>query len=136
MPNEFRINPLPDLLADHTLVSSDQAGRLNEYLVKWSHFVSGLWWQCDKVTYYLRYRRDRSRLSIDLTISVSADDPSDQKKADEHLLLLLGINRLPVEPFECRDEASNCVIKEVRQRLEKFWYRPVDEEVSDDENRN
>jgi hypothetical protein len=75
-------------------------------------------------------------LSIDLTISVSADDPSDQKKADEHLLLLLGINRLPVEPFECRDEASNCVIKEVRQRLEKFWYRPVDEEVSDDENRN
>lgn len=51
----FRIDPLPDFLEDHTLLSEDAEERLREHAVRWVQFIEGLWSWCDRATFALRY---------------------------------------------------------------------------------
>ena len=51
----FRLNPLPDFLADHTLAGEAESTRLREHAARWVQFVAGLWVWHERASFALRY---------------------------------------------------------------------------------
>ena len=116
---EFRIDPLPDFLEDHTLLATDHAGRLAEYLRRWTQFARSLWWLHDRVTYRLSYSVAGGAGEVHVTIAAIPDRHEEPESFDRHLALLLKAARITATPQSAtRTAAAKWYQYEVSQRVE------------------
>ena len=60
----YELNPLPDLLSDHTLAGTTAQERLQEHLGRWIQFVGSLWGWRDRSVFALRYAKQLNALMI------------------------------------------------------------------------
>jgi hypothetical protein len=116
---EFRIDPLPDFLEDHTLLAVDHAGRLAEHLRRWTQFVRSLWWLHDRVTFRLSYSVTEGSGEVQVTIAAIADQHEQTEHFDRHLALLLKAARITVTPRPVERTATTKWYQyEVSQRVD------------------
>ena len=64
IPLVWRIEPLPDFLADHTLMGEEPSHRIRDVMSRWVQFVSGMWGWHDRATFALRYLAANGRIDV------------------------------------------------------------------------
>lgn len=91
------LDPIPDFLEDHTLVSEDLAGRLREHSVRWAQFVAGLWNWRRRAAFCLRFVAPSGDGRIHVFLLASATD------RDELAALWCDLfQRLKLQDVPCR----------------------------------
>jgi hypothetical protein len=117
---EYRVSPLPDVLEDHTLLATDRAGRLAEYLRRWTQFVRSLWWLHDSVTYRLCFSTNGDGREVQIALVADADAGAHQQQLDSHLHGLLTSARIAaIRRPVTRAMSGRWQGFEVRQRVQQ-----------------
>lgn len=99
----WRLDPLPDLLLDHTLADPSPPGRMREVVSRWIQFVGALWSWRDAASFCLRYQSSSG--VTEAWLLARADDPGLQETLREDLEVLLRVHSLerPVRPAPYAD---------------------------------
>lgn len=102
-PIAFAIDPLPDFLADHTLVEDRPAERLREVVARWVQFVGALWRWRGQAGFAIHFGRIGARLEVALL--AQARDAARTGELASDLAVLLKTHGL--------DRAAECGISDL-----------------------
>jgi hypothetical protein len=86
-PVVVELDPLPDLLADHTLLGRTEAERLREHVGRWAQLVRGLWGWRDRAVFALRYVARRGTVRAFLAARPATGGGAAKLRADLDVLL-------------------------------------------------
>lgn len=105
----YRIDPLPDFLADHTLPGRSEGERLREHAARWVQLVSSLWSWRDRAAFTLRYIADGGRIRTFLAAVPARLADAQPLRAELDVLLRTHrlLNHGPAVPFAEFHEASS-----------------------------
>lgn len=92
----WRLAPLPDFLADHTLAGETAQDRLREHAARWVQWVGSLWEWRDRATFALRYLAREGR--IDISLIASAHHASESGRLRAEIEVLMRAHRLMPDP--------------------------------------
>lgn len=118
----WRIDPLPDFLADHTLPSDSHAERLREVVSRWVQWVGNLWSWHDRASFAIRYLARQG--SVEIFLLAQAHDQAEEPMLAGEVAVLLRAHRLAagelLSPLEFQAAARlwqlpQAAILEVRQ---------------------
>lgn len=108
LPLVWRIDPLPDFLADHTLLGEEPSHRIRDVISRWVQLLSGLWGWHDRATFALRYLAFQGR--IDVFFMADAHNEVEQSLLSQEVSVLLRAHRLVRDGAAVsRDEAIRCL---------------------------
>jgi hypothetical protein len=88
----WRIHPLPDFLADHTLTGEQASHKLQEVVSRWVQWVGSLWNWFDQASFALRFSAKGGRVHIHLL--AKPRDPTRLELLRSELAVLLRAHRL------------------------------------------
>src|SRR5690242_11737375 len=96
----WRVNPLPDFLADPSLTGESQSQRLEEHIASWVQTLAGLSsWQ-DRASFALHYLSDGRQVKIFFV--ALAHDPGLAPRLRSELTVLLRASKLMADPSTSR----------------------------------
>lgn len=96
----FRLDPLPDVLFDHTLMSTDAAGRMQEARLRWEGFLAALWTWSDRASFAVRFLGGVRPGAVDVLLVAQAFQPADHDPLRDDLVALTAVHRLPRRRFD------------------------------------
>lgn len=123
----WRLDPLPDLLLDHTLTASNPGDRLHEVVSRWVQFIGTLWRWRDKATFAIRYVSNGKQIGV--WFLATSNEGISQVEMTDDVSVLLRSHRLLNEDSFCEwtepDSLRDPVIFEVRQFQQRgIWQIP------------
>ncbi len=103
------IDPLPDFLADHTLLSEEYPDRIREHCSRWIQFISALWNWHDRAAFCLRYLSGFSPGELHIFLLARAFDPHDTALLKTDLRALLQAHAILFENSVPRRTQGNAI---------------------------
>jgi hypothetical protein len=123
----FEISELPDFLSDHTLLSAEPAGRLQEHCARWVQLIGNLWKWHDRAAFCLRFISDPALGRVDVFLLARSSQTEDTARLSLDIEILLHGHDLPFAFPRDRDRAlrvpAGTVTWEVRQRMDAELWR-------------
>ncbi len=110
----FKLSPLPDFLADHTLAGEAESSRLREHAARWIQFVAGLWVWNERASFALRYISEKGAIEcLFVAVARQGIDQETLKRCLEASLLSHRLIRatdnylLPEEIFQAKSKLDD-----------------------------
>lgn len=142
-PLVFWLDPLPDFLADHTLLSKEHGPRLAEVVSRWVQFVGSLWSWANRATFALRYVSRNGETRIFLLARPWLPDQRQLLQVElEVLLRAYGISfRVPPDAATAartlaQSEPGGLTLTEVTQFETRTFWSPDDHVTREEGPRN
>lgn len=130
----WKIDPLPDFLADHTYAAQSPTERLKEVASRWVQWLASFWGWKERATFALRFRAENGRIDIFLVARIKGQFHADSEQLRNDVCVLLRSARIPsigagndprvIDEFK-HTQLNKMALVELRQQVRHgLWQLP------------